>query len=182
MITNYNGRATFDNLSNGTKITIPIKNNYFSIITTVLFLSLLLFVGFLLIYFFDLVIENSINGLFVVAMIGLIISILPMLFLLLWNLFGTETILVQANRLSLKKNLLGFEISHHDYLKGQLKNFRYKDLNYAKNPYKSILYPYGLGGGNVQFDYGVKTFEFGFELDEAEAHHIIEIIDGEMKL
>ena len=182
MNTFFNGRSTIDNSSSLPKITIPAKKNFFSIFGAVSILVLYFFAAMFLVYAFDLVDGNKINFLFLLASAVLILVFVPVLFLLLWNLFGKEKIIIQSNRLVTSRNLFGVEFSYKDYLVQHLGNFRYNDINYAKNPYKSILFPFGLGEGNIKFDYGVKTCATGFGLDEAEVTYLIELIQEKLGL
>lgn len=180
MNTFFNGRSTIDNSSGLPRITIPAKKNFMPIFGAIFVLVLYFFAALFLVYAFDLVIENKINFQFLLPMTGIIFVFIPFLFLLLWNLFGEEVIIIQPGRLVTKRNLFGVEFSYRDYLTQHLKNFRFNDINYAKNPYRSILFPYGLGGGNIKFDYGVKTCTVGFGLDEAEVNYLVEYIQNKL--
>ena len=57
-----------------------------------------------------------------------------------------------------------------------IEEFRIHDINYERDPYKSVFYPWGLGSGNIKFDYGAKTQFVGYGLDEAEAKYLINYI------
>ncbi len=176
----FNGRSTIQDYSGVTKITIPVKKNFFSLFSAIFVLIVYFFASLFLVYGFDLVEGNKINFLFLLAATGIVLVVLPLLFLVLYNLFGTEIILLQSNRLVTKRNLFGADFAYKDYLAQHLKNFRFNDINYAKNPYKSILFPFGIGGGNIKFDYGVKTNTTGFELDEAETNYLINYIQEKL--
>ena len=87
-----------------------------------------------------------------------------------WILTGKDVI--EANSDVLR-------VSRQTFIRKSLKEYsadNIKDLRFVKQarfvPFRSIRRLVG-SNGMIAFDYGAKTFQFGSELEEAEAKHII---------
>jgi len=91
----------------------------------------------------------------------------------LWIVFGLERISLRPSVLVIKRDLFGT---------GRNREF---DLNYVKNlrvapptfnplDFSSALQFWGVGGGQIAFDYGAKTYRFAAGVDDAEARGLVE--------
>ncbi|MEM6265257.1 MAG: hypothetical protein AAGI38_22335 [Bacteroidota bacterium] len=58
----------------------------------------------------------------------------------------------------------------------EVKNFRYNRLDETWFGVAGHQ-RFGLGPGRVKFDYGLKTYSFGLAVDEAEARHLVKILN-----
>jgi len=92
---------------------------------------------------------------------------------LLWNVAGYEIIRVDKGALEIGWHLIGLERTR----KYDVNEIRYLNLN----PKESGDFwggrrrdLFGLMGGVVKFDYGMKTCKFGVGIDEAEGRLLIE--------
>lgn len=157
------------------KILIPSKKNWFIII----FLSIWL-VG----WFFgeksaiiDLLGSNNIGiDLFMMVWLtGWTFGGVFAIIVLLWNLAGKETIYIDKGIFQIDKSIFSIIIRSKKYETKSIKNL---ELNPAQNiaslfAQKNIGDFWGLTGGKLRFDYGMKTIKFGIGIDEAEARHLI---------
>lgn len=95
---------------------------------------------------------------------------------LLWSVLGQETIVVERRFLSLSKGLKDFGLRKRSY---DLRTMDHLELNHEPNKagnYGAAGVFFGLIGGKIRFDYGMRTIKFGAGIDEAEARHLIDLI------
>jgi hypothetical protein len=89
----------------------------------------------------------------------------------LWNVVGKELIVLGQQTLAIKSDVLGF---------GRVREFDLAEVRDLRVDRPSGLATFnwgwtgqGNGTGTIAFDYGAKTFRFGFGLDESEARQLI---------
>ncbi len=98
---------------------------------------------------------------------------------ILWGFFGKESIEFIGSSVHFNKTIFGIGLKKK-LIKKDVKNFRFNTINeslFGGNR-RAV---YGLGPGKVKFDYGMKTFSFGLSLDEAEANHLINLLNERIK-
>ena len=62
----------------------------------------------------------------------------------------------------------------------EIKNFRTEKIEtgmFSKNGWAF----WGLGPGQIKFDYGLKTFSFGLGVDDSEANYLVELLSNHFK-
>ncbi len=167
-----NGNANVVQTDIGYEITIPSKKNIFVIIfllvwtcgwfigeaTVIMVLFKSPFVLFLLLW----LVGWTIGGAFAIG-------------LLAWMLFGKEVIYYNRQSIVLEKRILFLKkISDYDLM--HVKAFVLNEqLNLIFTGRNSLDY-YGITGGKIKFDYGMKTILFGSNIDSAEAKYLLENI------
>jgi len=174
----YIGRAKIDFDGFKMKIQIPSKKNWFII----LFLSAWL-VGW---YFGESsvikeLISNDnigVNSFMLFWLAGWTIGGAFAFVVLLWTLIGRETISIDRSIIQIDKGILDFGIRSKRY---ELKSLKKLELNPGQNittlfAQKNVGDFWGLTGGKLRFDYGLKTIKFGIGIDEAEARYLIDEI------
>jgi hypothetical protein len=176
----YEGRAkvNFDGIS--LLIKIPSKKNWFIII----FLAAWLggwFMG-----------ETSainelrsgdnagVNSFMLFWLFGWTVGGLLAITILLWSLFGQETIEIKSGVLSISKGILDLGLLKKNY---DLNNIKNLELNIEPSGMESFFDQkkkigdfWGFTGGKIRFDYGMKTIKSGIGIDEAEARYLIDKI------
>jgi hypothetical protein len=172
----YSGRARidFDN-RNRFRIIIPSKKNWF----VILFLTAWMFGWFAgessalkdtISY------ENLFtNGFMIIWLIGWSIGGIFAVVVLLWTLFGRETLLIDGGILQLSKGLNQIALINKQYHLNNVKNLELNPESDFKDLFtqKKVNEFWGLTGGRIRFDYGLRTIKFGIGIDEAEARNII---------
>ncbi|MBN9419774.1 hypothetical protein ABS71_02695 [bacterium SCN 62-11] len=159
-------RATICEQSNGLRITIPARRNWF----------FLLFIGFWLCGWatgWVAVAQQLVSGkgsLFEFAWLGAWTVGGCFAFLAwLWTLAGREVILWNVSGLVHRLEIGPFSRSY-EYEGREIQNLRYsEDAQSRRNG------P-GPWGGNLRFDYGAKTHAFGLGVDEAEGKQILDAL------
>jgi hypothetical protein len=58
----------------------------------------------------------------------------------------------------------------------QVRDLRAAGMFFHPWSFKASLFFWGIGGGNIAFDYGAKTYRFGASLEEAEARQLVKTI------
>lgn len=85
-----------------------------------------------------------------------------------WQAFGKEIITVDGSYISTKKDI--FELGKlNQYQTSHVKNLRTAPMVYDPSDVQSDLQFWGLGGGNLAFDYGARTYRLAIGVDEAKA-------------
>lgn len=99
---------------------------------------------------------------------------------LVWSFFGQETIQLENGVLSYAKGILDIGLVKKNY---DLNNIRNLELNPEPagmssffGQKRNIADFWGLTGGKLRFDYGLKTIKLGIGIDEAEARYLIDEI------
>lgn len=173
----FPGRARIEHDGFSMKITIPSKKNWFII----LFLSAWMG-GW---YFGESsAIKDVLNtenifadGFMLFWLAGWTIGGLFAIIAPLWTLFGCEYITIEKPVFKIEKGLMNYGIIKKSYDLSMIKNLELSpesDTNSIFGSKKNINEFWGLTGGKLRFDYGMKTIKFGIGIDEAEARHLIE--------
>ena len=99
------------------------------------------------------------------------------IFMLLWNLAGSERITVGQGILRIEKKILGFGKSR-EYSLASIRDFRVGNDEKSNSLFtnKGGMEFWGYVNGPIMFDYGMKTIKFGLGIDEAEAKKIVGIL------
>jgi len=176
----YNGKAKIENTLNRLKIIIPSKKNLFALLFGTIWMLgwFIAFVSVLSIILFSTESGDiGINGFSLIWLTGWTIGGIVIATLLLWGYFGQEKFIIAHNEVLFNKTVFGFgkkkilDIS-------KIKNFRAEFINDNWCWYRSNRWSvWGLGAGKIKFDYGYKTYSFGLGVDDAEANHIVEILN-----
>lgn len=170
-----NGRAKIFKNGQSIEIQIPTKKNWFIII----FLSAWMcgwFMGetFALTQIFSSDTPLFANAFLLVWVTMWTIGGLFAMTFLLWNIAGQEIIKIDNGVLEVGKKIFEFKKSKmYD-----INEIRHLSINPAPNldiwgmGYQQNLF--GLKGGVLKFDYGLKTLKFGGGIEEAEGRLLIE--------
>ncbi len=178
MLANETGKAKIKRDGTKTIIEIPTKKNYFIL----LFLPAWLggwFFGFESAgtqIFSDLS-SGITNGFLIFWLSGWTIGGGFAIFSFLWNAFGKETIISTHDKLTIYKNIFSIGLKR-DYIKNEIKNMNI-DIHEKDNSFfsKSKNWEaWGFTKGIINFEYGMRTINFGINIDEPEAKYLIEII------
>jgi hypothetical protein len=170
-----NGRAKIFKNGNNIEFQIPTKKNWFMIIflsfwscgwlfgevsvITILFMGdTPLFANVFLLFWLT---AWTVGGFFAIRT-------------LLWSAVGLEIIKVENGILEIGKQIFNFKNSK----KYQISDVRYLSINpisdndiWGMGSQRNL---FGLKGGVLKFDYGLKTLKFGGGIDEAEGRLIID--------
>ncbi len=95
--------------------------------------------------------------------------------ILLWTLFGSEQVTVCSQFVRTEKLLLGMRL-RSKYGIQDISNLRVTPQPAEASVFAFPGQVYGLTGGTIAFDYGMKTVKLGIALERAEARHIIDEI------
>jgi hypothetical protein len=113
-------------------------------------------------------------------LIGWTVGGLFALVVLLWSLFGQETVIIESGVFIVSRGVLNIGIFKKGYDLNSIKNL---ELNPESTGLDSFFGQkkktgdfFGFTGGKLRFDYGLKTIRFGTGIDEAEARQLIEEI------
>lgn len=95
--------------------------------------------------------------------------------IILWQLKGKETIVLENNILTIEKNL-GIIKRKKQYDANQIENLKLSTID--SHPMNNIQFstPIGNKAGKLCFSYGMKTVRFLMDVDEAEAQFILDIL------
>jgi len=174
-----NGNATVQYEGREFRITIPSKKNIF----------IMLFLGaWLCGWAFGeiMVIGTLFWGAFIpfllIWLIGWTVGGGFALYIMGWMLFGKEIISSDGTYLIIEKKVLGFS-KIREYELRNIEDIRINDeVNSIFSRRNSMAF-YGLSGGRIQFDYGMKTITFGINIDVAEARYLLdEVISRSISL
>lgn len=174
----YNGRAKIESDSMTLKITIPSKKNWF----------LILFLFFWMGGWF-MGESSAISGLMksgefvfdafmVIWLAGWTFGGLFALVIIVWSLLGRETVTIDSSVWQIEKGIFDFSFTKKQY---EINSIKKLELSPEKDEdsifqQKKIGDFWGITGGRVYFDYGMKTVKFAIGVDNAEARYIIEEI------
>jgi hypothetical protein len=172
----YSGRARIDfDDRNRFRIIIPSKKNWFII---------LFFIAWLIGWYegessaikgIDSIESIFANRFMTIWLIGWTIGGIFALAVLLWTLFGRETIIIDNGLLQINKGLNQIAIIRKQYNLNMVKNLELNPASDFKDLFaqKKANEFWGMTGGRIRFDYGLRTIKFGIGLDEAEVRNII---------
>jgi hypothetical protein len=96
------------------------------------------------------------------------------LYVLLWLLFGREIVMIEGGSLSYRRDVFGLG-RNRIFPLSDISNLRAAGLYGASARSDRWAFP-GLSPGVIAFEYKGKTFRFGPELEEPEAHELVEAL------
>ena len=166
-----NGKATitFDGLR--LKIQIPSKKNWFIIIFMIAWMG-----GWLMGELSAIrQIENEVDSFLIFWLIGWTLGGGFAIAVIIWSLLGHEVITIDNQTLQIENKILNFKILRKEY---ELKSLKKLELNPRQTmtdffAQKKIGEFWGMTGGKIKFDYGMKTIKFGIGIDDVEAQYLI---------
>jgi hypothetical protein len=173
----FEGRAKIYRTGNSLEFQIPTKKNWFIIF----FLSIWMcgwFMGesFAIGQVFSNDTPLFANLFLLVWLVGWTVGGFFAIAMLLWTVAGQEIIKVDNGILELGRQIFSFKKSK----KYHINEIRFMRINpSAENDIWSTGYQrnfFGLKGGVLKLDYGLKTLKFGGGIDEAEGRLIIETL------
>ena len=91
----------------------------------------------------------------------------------LWTAFGKEVIFVDYESLQIKRDLFGRGPTRAFVLR-DISRFRAAGLYGTPHTFERSMAPWGLTGGMIAFELDGKTRRFGLQLEEKEAHALVE--------
>lgn len=174
-----NGRARVEESFGGLRISIPSKKNWFAIP----------FIAFWLVGWFWGIVGVStiigtthdspgVNGFLIIWLILWTGGGLSAIFMLLWGLFGIESLDFDRNRLSFQKTIFNIGMKRELDIQ-EVKNFRFeKGPEGLFNGNRWAFW--GLGPGKIKFDYGLKTYSLGLGVDDAEAIYLANLLNEKL--
>ena len=175
-----NGRAKIENAFGTLNIIIPSKKNWFALVFATVWLGGWFF-GFTMAssMLFNTSVNGFAGGFMTFWLIAWTVGGFAIISILLWGYFGQEQFTSDHGEVFLNKTVFGVGIKKRMEV-NELKNFRAEVIN--SNYYGGNRWAYwGLGPGKIKFDYGLKTFSFGLGIDDAEANHIVELLNNHFK-
>lgn len=99
------------------------------------------------------------------------------IFMLMWNLAGSERITIAQGMLRIEKKIFGFGKSR-EYSLSAIRDFRVDGDGNSNSLFanRGAMQFWGYVNGPIVFDYGMKTIKFGLGIDAAEAKHIVGVL------
>lgn len=175
------GRARIKHDFNSLRIEIPSKKNWFVII------FMLAWMGGWAVGEFSVIgiLLRSDAPIFANAFLlfwlaGWTVGGIFAIYSVLWMLIGSEIITIDRGILEIKKSIKGI---------GRKRSYEIKSIrNLDINPMQDMgiwggnynRNTFGMKGGRIKFDYGMKTIKFANGIDEAEARMILEKLKSNM--
>lgn len=170
----YNGRARIKEFAYRTEIKIPTPKHWFSLFFATAWLGGWYF-GFS--SAFGQVTQgpgSSGFGFILFWLIGWTIGGGFVLFAILWGFFGREKLVIKRKYTELYLQI--FDVGYFKRLETKrIKNIRVYQRTYREEK-EEDKQAWGLGPGRIKFDYGMKTYTFGKDLDDAEANYLLKLI------
>lgn len=171
-----NGRAIIEETLDALTIKIPSKKPWYVWLFMPFWLGFALFwEGTVLFFFFQSLKQGSPTALFLLMFIA--VGGLMVFFgsqTAIWLIKGYEILTFRSNELQI--NRVPTIFSAKTYEIAPMKNIRldYSEPSLFSNNRKMEM-PFRANQG-ITFDYGMKTFRFAAEIDEAEARHVLELL------
>jgi len=95
--------------------------------------------------------------------------------ILIWNLFGKESISLNKRFFKINYVIFGLTLASKKYKTDSIKKIEINNNSYS-NSFENALNDNEGSLKRITFDYGKKVIEFGTRLDDIEANYIIEEI------
>ncbi len=175
----YVGRAKVDIESDAIKLTIPTQRNIFLIVF--LMSGLIVWVSIYYFIFDEILLYDPFEEMSLIMagwLIGWTMVGLWAAWVLICVLTGREIIFVNSETLRIVDGP-PFMGKSKEYSLAQAQRFRvgpqWEQMSQFSGPVCQFR---GHIGGKIAFDYGMRTVRFGAGIDEAEAHHIVELLLG----
>lgn len=167
-----NGNAIIENDGVEFKVTVPSKKNIFVILFVLAWLGGWAMGEFMVI---GIVLDGGANPFLLFWLAGWTIGGGFAIFVLSWMLFGKEVVHSDGSYLSIDKCILVFRLNK-EYELSHIKNIRIVERDTGLFRQRSVMEFYGLKGGIIHFDYGMKTVQFAFNIDVAEGNHLLNTV------
>ena len=173
-----NGKATIEKNFRDISISIPSKKNWFILLFGLMWMGGWVF-GFFStssILFTKHNTGKGIDAFLMIWLAGWTFGGIMVILTLLWGFFGKELFKLEGRQVIFSKTIFG--IGQIKKLEREaIKNFRMVVIDDSFfSGKRNRLSIYGLGEGRIKFDYGFKTYSFGLGVDEAEAEHIVKLL------
>lgn len=178
-----NGRARINQDINSLNISIPSKKNWFIIIFMTAWMGgWVMGEAFAIRTIFNSDTPIIANAFLLFWLVGWTVGGAFVIYTISWQLVGREIINVERGLLRIEKSVKGI---------GRKKVYDINSIqNIDINPTQDFgiwggnynLNLFGMKGGKIKFDYGMKTIKFANDIDEAEARMIIEKLKGNTNL
>ena len=97
----------------------------------------------------------------------------------LWDAFGNEVITFDHASLRIKRDLFGRGPSS-TFVVLEISRLRAAGLFGGAHTFERSLSPWGLTGGMIAFEVGGKTRRFGLQLQEEEAHALVDTMRSQL--
>ena len=180
METLHNGKAMIRHQFDGLEIIVPSWKHWWNLTAGSLWLigwgAALFMVSNFLPLETILAGEADFSGWFLLAwLFGWIFGGVSVLRHVLWGFFGEESVLIQGPEFIFRKEVFGFG-SRKVFDKNAIRDIRFDPGQQVRRNWRSRRMFNGLDDGKIKFAYGMKTFHFGFGLDDAEAKHIVHLL------
>jgi len=176
-----NGKAKIEKTFNELKIIIPSEKNWFFQIFGTAWMGGWFF-GFIMVsekIFFSEISYSGANLFVLFWLIAWTVGGLIVARALLWGYFGQEKFMTDRSEVFFEKTVFGMGKKMRLDI-SEIKNFRVEIIIDSESRRKNDT-SWGLGGGKIKFDYGLKTYSFGLSVDDAEAEYIVGLLKEQFK-
>ncbi len=173
----YNGRANVEEIGSRLSITIPAKKNWGIIFFFCIWLTgWAIGGGFALQKVFAAASADGGSETFIkLWLVGWAYGVVLVLSLLLWTFFGKELIESDGSMLKVERTLFGIGVKRRFDIT-EVKNFRVIP-EVEPSPFaRRGNVPTPFSGGKIRFDFGLKSYSFGLELDQPEAQYLCDFL------
>ncbi|HEX9062206.1 MAG TPA: hypothetical protein VF941_18680 [Clostridia bacterium] len=179
LVSPNNGRAVIDDNGFETRITIPSKKRIFIVLFMCAWLGGWFMGESSVISILFRAKTGGADAFLLFWLCGWTLGGIFVIYNILWNIAGKEIITCTPDLLKIENKVFGIGISK-EYLPLEVKSFRVDIEECWQSTFgtRNRSRFGGFRGGNIVFDYGMKTIRFARDVDEAEANHLIEIIQG----
>lgn len=176
-------RYKVQQLSNGVKVVLPSKKNYFFIIWCILGLTMWAYITGSVVYITSLLMIGlgSNNSMWI--FIGFLVFILMFLigwgayaiYLLLWQFAGKEIIIAENDVFRISRQIFNRN-KFLEYATKNISDLRANTPQPVKFALVKVFKIISGQSGMIAFEYGAKTVRFGFEIEEGEAKQIVSVL------
>jgi len=176
-----NGKAKIEKTFNELNIIIPSKKNWFVLLFGTVWIGGL-FIGLVSVLAFSFFSEIGgfgVDAFMIIWFMGWVVGVLVITPILLWGYFGQERFTTNRNEILFEKTVFGIGQKNRLNI-SEVKNFR-TELGNAYWLGGNNWAFWGLGAGEIKFDYGLKTYSFGLGVDDAEANYIVGLLKEQFK-
>jgi len=99
---------------------------------------------------------------------GCLLAAAVALYAILWMTIGREIVTLDADTLTLRRDLKGFG-NNQTYKARHMENLRVTPDRFNLYEFATSMRPFGIGGGKIIFDYLTQTGQFGAGISTDEA-------------
>ena len=98
-----------------------------------------------------------------------------------WQVMGKEIVTVRGHTFNIRRDIGGFGFDReYDLL--QMRDLHVGQVGFNPIDFSSSLQLWGIGGGVIAFDHGVKTYRFGSGLDGMEAKQVVHAVKQRFRI